>query len=76
MLHNLADNHRSMRQLMGIERDFGYERIQYEYQNIYDNVTMLSDELVTEINAVILEFGHRKILRKKEDTALRLKTQI
>ena len=33
MLHNLADNHRSMRQLMGIERDFGYERIRYEYQN-------------------------------------------
>lgn len=74
MLHNLADNHRSMRQLMGIERDFGYERIQYEYQNIYDNVTMLSDELVTEINAVILEFGHREIFKKKEDTALRLKT--
>ena len=74
MLHNLADNHRSMRQLMGIERDFGYERIQYEYQNIYDNVTMLSDELITEINAVILEFGHSEVFKKKEDTALRLKT--
>ncbi len=73
-LHNLANNHRSMRQLMGIERDFGYERVKFEYQNIYDNVTMLSDELITEINAVILEFGHGEVFKKKESTALRLKT--
>lgn len=74
MLHNLADNHRGMRQLMGIERDFGYERVRYEYQNIYDNVTMLNDELITEINAVILKFGHSEVFKKKESTALRLKT--
>jgi IS5 family transposase len=74
MLHNLANNHRSMRQLMGVERSFGYDREEFSYQNIYDNITMLSDELIAEINVVVLEFGHKEVFKKKESTALRLKT--
>ncbi len=66
MVHNLANNHRTLRHLMGIERDFGYERIEFEYQNIYDNVSKLSDEMVTELNAVILEFGHKEVFKKKK----------
>jgi len=74
MIHNLANNHHTLRQLMGVERDFGYERLEFEYQNIYDNVSMLKDEMVREINAVILEFGQREVFKKKENTALRLKS--
>ncbi len=74
MLHNLANNHRTLRQLMGVEKSFGYEPIGFEYQNIYDNVSMLSDELITELNEVIIEFGQGKVFKKKESTALRLKT--
>jgi len=74
MVHNLANNHHALRYLMGIERDFGYERIEIEYQNIYDNVSALSDEMIIELNAVILEFGHREVFKKKEKTALRLKS--
>jgi transposase, IS5 family len=73
-LHDLANNHRKMRLLMGVERDFGFERVEFEYQNIYDNVSMLSDELVAEINRVILDFGHGEVFKKKECTALDLKT--
>lgn len=73
-LHDLADNHHKMRHLMGIEKGFGYERVEFEYQNIYDNVSMLSDELVTEINQVILDFGQGQVFKKKENTALRLKS--
>lgn len=73
-LHDLANNHRTMRHLMGVERRFGYEPLEFEYQNIYDNVSMLSDELVAEINGVILEFGHGDVFKKKENTPLRLKT--
>ena len=32
MVHNLANNHHALRYLMGIERDFGYERIEIEYK--------------------------------------------
>jgi hypothetical protein len=74
MLHNLANNHRTMRQLMGVERSFGYDREEFNYQNIYDNITMLSDELIAEINVIVLEFGHKEVFKKKESTALRLKT--
>jgi len=74
MLHDLANNHHTLRQLIGVEYDFGYDRIEFEYQNIYDNVSMLSDELITEINAVILKFGHKEVFKKKENTALHLKT--
>jgi hypothetical protein len=74
VLHNLANNHLMLRQIAGIEMESGYNRIEFEYQNIYDNVSMLSDELITEINAVILKFGHSEVFKKKESTALRLKT--
>lgn len=73
-LHDAANNHFNMRQLMGVEKGFGFERVQFEYQNIYDNVSMLSNELVSEINQVILDFGHGQVFKKKEKTALRLKS--
>jgi hypothetical protein len=49
-LHDQANNHHKMRHLMGVEKGFGYDRVEFEYQNIYDNVSILSDELVAEIN--------------------------
>ncbi|MEA3448958.1 MAG: hypothetical protein U9Q98_11025 [Bacteroidota bacterium] len=57
-----------------MEREFGYERIEFEYQNIYDNVSALSDDLVKELNSIILEFGHQQVFKKKGNTALRLKS--
>jgi len=71
-LHNLANNHRTMRHIMGIEYEFGYDRIEFEYQNIYDNVTQLSDELIAEINAIVVEFGHGKVFKKKEKAPLQI----
>jgi len=73
MVYNLANNHRTLRQVMGVERSFGYEPIEFEYQQIYDNVSLLSDELIAGLNEIILDFGHQ-VFKKKDDTALRLKT--
>jgi len=39
-----------MRCLMGVEKGFGFKRIEFEYQNVYDNVTLISDEMVWELN--------------------------
>lgn len=72
MLHNLANNHRTLRQMLGVENSFSSFR--FEYQNIYDNISMLSDEQVVEINKVIVEFGHGEVFKKKESTALHLKS--
>jgi IS5 family transposase len=74
MLHNLANNHRTLRQLMGVEREFGYEPVEFEYQTLYENVSMVSDELVAELNHVIVEFGQGEVFKKKENTVFRSKT--
>lgn len=74
MLHNLANNHRTIRQLMGIEREFGYEPVEFEYKTLYENVSMVSDEMIAELNHVIVEFGQGEVFKKKEDTVFRSKT--
>jgi IS5 family transposase len=73
-IYNLANNHLSIRWLMGVETEYGFKRTEFSYQNIYDNVTLLSDEMVKEINSIVLEFGHGEVFKKKETAALRLKT--
>ena len=58
----------AVRFLMGVECEYGFKRISFEYQNIYDNVSMLSDELICELNAIILEFGHYEVFKKKNNS--------
>ena len=61
-LHSHANNHLTLRSLLGVGVDNGgFTRIEFEYQNIYDNVSSLSDELLKEINEIIIDFGHAKI---------------
>ena len=36
----------------------------FENQQIYDNVTLLSDELIGGVNEIILDFGHQ-VFKKK-----------
>jgi len=72
-LHDLGNHHTLIRQIMGIESGFGYEKVQFSYRSIIDNVSLLDDQAVKEINDVVVEFGH-EVFKKKEDTALRLKT--
>jgi IS5 family transposase len=72
-LQHIANYDKLIRQLMGVETEFGYEKKEFEYQHIYDNVTLLDNETIQELNEVIVEFGHR-VFKKKETTPLRLKT--
>ncbi len=72
-LHDLANNHTLIRQIMGIEKSFGYQRYEFSYQNIIDNIGLLDDQTVEELNQIIVEFGH-EVFKKKEAAALCLKT--
>jgi hypothetical protein len=72
-LHTMANNDRLLRQVMGIETEFGYEKQKVEYQQILDNVSLLDDETVVKINGAICEVGHQ-VYKKKEVEALCLKT--
>jgi len=72
-LYHIANYDSLIRQLMGVESGFGYEKYKFEYQNIFDNVSLLDDETVRKLNLVIVEFGH-EVFKKKEAEALCLKT--
>jgi transposase, IS5 family len=72
-LHYISNYDKLIRQLMGVETEFGYERKEFEYQNIFDNVSLLDDTTVKELNDVIVDFGH-SVFKKKESAPLRLKT--
>jgi hypothetical protein len=66
MLHHLANNDLLLRKLLGISDCFGEESFSFEYQNIYDNVSKLSDAMLVDLNDVIVEFGHREVFKKKK----------
>jgi hypothetical protein len=72
-LHHVANFDILVRQIMGVESEYGAKKQEFGYQRIIDNVGLLSDEAVKELNAVIVEFGH-EVFKKKEVAALRLKT--
>lgn len=62
-----------LRGLLGVlPTDFSHGK-EYMYQNIYDNVTLLDDDLLKSINEVIVSAGHQ-VFKKKEKVALLLKT--
>ncbi len=72
-LHTMANNDKLLRQIMGVETDFGFKKQQYDYQRILDNVTLLDEQTLRQINEVIVEMGH-KVYKKKEAESLRTKT--
>jgi len=62
-----------LRQLLGIETETGFKKIEIEYQTIVDNVKLLDDQSLMKINEIIVKMGH-DTFKKKEEEALRLKT--
>jgi len=72
-LHHMANYDTLFRQILGIETDYGFEKLEVEYQNIIDNVNLLDEATLLKINALVVEMGHG-VFKKKEMEALRLKT--
>lgn len=75
-LHRMANTDKMLREIMGVEFDIDYYNanpIEFEYQNILDNVSLLDDATVQELNKIILTMGH-DVFKKKEAEPLRLKT--
>lgn len=72
-LHYRANYDNLLRGLLGVLPTDYTQGKEYEYQNIYDNVRLLDDELLKQINDVIVSVGH-EVFKKKESAALRLKT--
>ena len=63
-LHDLSNYHILLRGIMGVHQSDFSEGKQYSYQNIYDNISLLDDDLIKEINEIILKVGH-EVFKKK-----------
>ena len=58
-LRNLADEHRSLRHMLGHSEYV--EDLQYQLQTIIDNVSLLTEEVLLEINQVVVHCGHERL---------------
>lgn len=70
-LHDLANHHSLVRQVMGIYSDFGFQpaREFFGLQTIKDNVKLISEDLINRINVLVVEAGH-SLVKKNEDEKL------
>jgi hypothetical protein len=59
-LSDLAQNHRALRQVMGIgDWDLKSDAKRFDWRRIEDNITLLSPETIEKINVAIVAEGHR-----------------
>ena len=66
-LHLMANGDRFVREIMGIHSTrFGMEEIEFEYQNILDNVSLIDEELLYQINTIVVEAGHQLLKKKRK----------
>jgi IS5 family transposase len=56
-LQDLAENHRRLRQIMGIG-DWQDEEVDFDWRRIEDNLNKLTPETLQQINALIVQAGH------------------
>jgi hypothetical protein len=70
-----ANDHKLVRKILGVHNPVLDETnpIEFKYQAILDNVSLIDEQLLYEVNQLVVEAGH-KLLKKKEDEGLRLKT--
>ncbi len=65
-LHNLANNHRTIREMLGHSDFYKHE---YQLQTLKDNVKLLTPKVLEEINHIVVLAGH-DLLKKKENAKL------
>ena len=61
-LHNLVNNHKTIRQILG--HGVVDDRHDYYLQTLKDNVSLLTPEMLDQINQVVVNAGHEWIKKK------------
>lgn len=71
-LQMMANGDRYVREIMGVHCiQNGFEEVEFEYQTILDNVSLLDEDLLYQINSIVVEAG-QQLLKKKENEAVEL----
>ena len=64
-LHELANEHSTLRQMLGhsdwLEEPTG--KFEYQLQTLIDNIVLLKTEVLADVNQIVVESGH-KLLKK------------
>jgi len=73
-LEDLSNYHRLLRQILGVHVEkFGIEEMEFAYQTIVDNVSLIDDELLLQINLIVVKYGHNLLKKKTKKQAFILK---
>jgi len=68
-VHNIANEHKTVREFLG-HSIFEFDQ-KYGLQTIKDNVSLLTPELLDEINKVVINVGHDVVRKKDEELVLK-----
>jgi hypothetical protein len=68
-VHDIANEHNKVREFLGLTIHEPNER--YGLQTIKDNVSLLTPELLDEINQLVVKAGHELVRKKDEKAALK-----
>lgn len=64
-LHDYANNHKTLRKIMGCTNYAGFgDEGYFHVQTIKDNVALFNEDLLMKINEIVVKSGH-KLLKKK-----------
>ena len=65
-LEHIANNDKLTRKILGVHVEkFGIEEIEFPYQTIAGNVSLIDEVLLQQINTLVVEHG-QKLLKKKK----------
>lgn len=71
-LQMIANYDELVRSIMGVHGSTFYdEKIEFNYQNILDNVSLLDEDLLEQINQIVVEAGQQLFKKKEEDIKLK-----
>lgn len=74
-LDYMVNEDKTLRSLLGIQGNvFGVPQQEISYQNLIDNLNLLTDEMMVKINAVIVSFANGEVFKKKVAAGCALKT--
>jgi IS5 family transposase len=71
----LSNNDKTLRKIMGVHVEkFGIEEMEFAYQTIVDNVSLIEEDMLYEINDIVVAYGQKLLKKKEEAVILQLKT--
>lgn len=66
-IHNMSNNHLTLREMLGHNRDDWKDSYYYELQTIKDNVSLLPIDIIDKISEIVVKSGHKLLGGKKKE---------